>query len=329
MLSTEPNAFDNLVVNVKKLFAQFPCDQKHEPWQEAPLRDNPWLHRIYKMGLIPIQYRMSLWHLCRRTHVDLTWFFQFKEYWGQVLQGRGMWGVHDFFFLKNIYAMASASHRVGESSEDGLSAPDNAHLSKWQNPLVIAKLFHLVNKESFSHKLVPLLKMKKFHKGPVHLLEFGCGSAPIILSYFEFFKPDPRIHWTMADIEYLAFHYGCFRFRHCKNVHPVLLKHEDDFRLITEQKFDVIFCTTVFEHLNAPVRTIRDFYEQLNPGGLVVFDYVMTKVNIDKNTDMGLDHYEGHVQRNNVIDFMEKNFIVLDGGLYRDKTISLCVLQKK
>ena len=222
-----------------------------------------------------------------------------------------------------MYAVASAADRPAGAPQE------ESHLEKWQDPLVISKLFHMVNKECFSHQLLPVERMFAHHPQTETLLEFGCATAPITLSFFEFFRPTPALRFHVADLAYLPFHYGCHRFRQCANVIPNLLKPEDGFHLRTDVRFDVIFCRAVFEHLPDPLRTVQVFFDQLNPGGLLIFDYVMTDSAVGPGAALGLDHAQGHIRRPEVLDFMERNFQLVEGALHRDRSIGLAVLKKR
>lgn len=78
----------------------------------------------------------------RRIHLDLGWFYQFRQYWGNVLHGRPLWGVEDFFFLRNIYRMRFQYNCVPEKAEAGI------HLQAWQQPELIYQLFDQTYRES-------------------------------------------------------------------------------------------------------------------------------------------------------------------------------------
>lgn len=317
-----------MVVNVPEIFKEHPYDEKKLQENDNVSFFQTRFHRFYRNRFIPARYRKSIWKVCRNTHIDLSWYETFKYYWRTVLKGRGVWSVQDFFFLRGIYSVASANQSLNHEHGNEIVVSENEHLRSWQNPNVIQKLFHMVNREYFSHQFLPLELMQKYHDSPKNILEYGCATAPITLSYFEFFNPVPQQRFYIADLEYLPFHYGCFRFRHFENVVPILLKPEDNFQLNDAVKFDVIFCRNVFEHLNQPLDTARKFFNLLNPGGLLIFDYVMTDLSATSSTNLGLDHYQGHAQRSNVLDFFESNFELLEGALHRDKGLGLCVLKK-
>ena len=58
------------------------------------------------------------------------------------------------------------------------------------------------------------------------------------------------------------------------------------------------------------------------PGGHLIFDYILS----DGNSQ---DTIKAVEKRNDVLEFMEKNFNLIKGNLYKDKTINFAVIQKK
>ena len=223
LIDDKVNNFDNIQIDLSQLFRAFPFDAKDNsnPGWNPFLYDIP--HKLYRSRLIPYRYRKKLFLMLRRSRQDICWFNAFNEYWTKLLKGRKMWSVEDFFFLYGIYRMRSARQTNVSAISDTGSDDHEVHLRKWQNNAVISKLFHLVNAEFFSHDLRVVELMWKFHARPLDILEFGCGTAPVTLTVFEFTEPDANQRFFISDLEYLAFHYGCYRFRHWANIIPVPL----------------------------------------------------------------------------------------------------------
>ena len=101
----EYNFLDRLQVDVPELYRKHPP----EAWTSFS-GTPPFLHRsifdpLYRMSCVPFRYRRLVRQVFRRIHLDLGWFYQFRQYWGNVLHGRPLWGVEDFFFLRNVYRM--------------------------------------------------------------------------------------------------------------------------------------------------------------------------------------------------------------------------------
>jgi len=71
-----------------------------------------------------------------------------------------------------------------------------------------------------------------------------------------------------------------------------------------EKKYNTIVCLTVFEHLNNPIDVVRSFFEHLEENGILVFDYI-------KGQAAGLDSQQSMAQRDDVLQFIERNFKIL------------------
>jgi SAM-dependent methyltransferase len=299
LLHRPPNGFDNLVVDVATLHREFPVE---DAAQVGGRWSSP-LQKFYASPLAPLSARNAVWHLFRRVGLDLTWFERFKKYWGKVLDGRPLWGVEDFYFLRNIYRMRFQSAVVRNTAEAG------EHLEDWQRPEVLSHLFHSVYKESLFNELRLLLPARALFRGRIRkTLEFGCGTAPITTTLCEFFPPRGDVHAWIADIETISFHYAAHKLAAFRNVHPVALRPERQFRFPEGERFDAIFCMTVLEHLQDPLATVEHLHRLLGPGGLLVFDYV-------KSDAGGLDTRAGLEQRPAVLEYVRRNFDILRGIL--------------
>lgn len=314
----ETNFFDNLVVDIPKLYENFPVKKEENAKSNlVPFAQTP-CHKIYQNRLIPLKYRRYAYHGLRRIGLDQSWFSEFKKYWSSVLQGRPFWGVQDLFFLKNLYRVKFQDNQVPDTNDPEL------HIQAWQRPELLYQLMHLVCRESISDQLKILQQLNKLKRGITKLtfLEFGCATAPITASLYEFWKPKPELKVYISDIQTLAFHYAAHRFRHCSNVIPLLLTPENDFLLQIDDTLDVVFCITVFEHLNKPMDTIKIFHDRLKPGGLLFLDYI-------KGDGQGLDTKQAVLTRDNVIDFVLKNFELVYGEVTKDKNVGLTIVRKK
>lgn len=312
---TQPNNFDNLAINIEDLYQRFPLAQKHADAVNRVPWTNSIFHRFYQAPLLPSRARQYLWEGWRRSGLDVTWFEMFKPYWTQVLGGRPLWGVQDFYFLRGWYRVKFQRSHVPDTTDA------NQHLSAWQQPEVLYQLLHLVYKESIINELHILGLLKKYKPDFTSLLEFGCATAPILTTLYEFFKPPQNFIAYIADIKTLALHYAAFKFRQCSNVVPVLLETDDQFSLHLPQPVDAIFAITVFEHLNRPLETIKQLYNRLKPGGLLFFDYI-------KSEGGGLDTQHSIRQRKEVLDFMNQNFVVLEGALHYEASMPLTAMRK-
>jgi 2-polyprenyl-3-methyl-5-hydroxy-6-metoxy-1,4-benzoquinol methylase len=304
------NGFDNLVVDVAELHRKWPVDRPAElglDWKSP-------LERLYASPFLPLATRNLAWQVLRRVRLDLTWFERFRRYWGRVLGGRPLWGVEDFYFLRNIYRMRFQSATVPETQEHA------RHLEAWQRPEVLSHLFHSAYKESLQNELGVVRRLQQYSsRTPRTLLEFGCGSAPITTTLCEFQPARSGAHFWISDIETVPFHYAAHKLAAFPNVHPMPLRAEADFRLPITEKFDAIFCMTVLEHLQEPLATIEHLAGLLAPGGLLLFDYV-------KSDATGLDTRAGLEQRPAVLAFVRERFRILEGQLNEAEGMGLTVV---
>lgn len=314
------NQFEKLSVRVADLYQKSPISDGK--WSKKSDAMDPWrlssidLRAVYSSSLLPLKARKSLWRVFRRIGLDQMWFERFRPYWSQVLGGRPLWSPQDLYFLRNWYRISFQNLGVADD------ASPQDHTEAWQKPETLYQLLHLVFRESVTDE-ANILKMFNKHakKGSKTLVEFGCGTAPITTTFFEF-KKSSKLNFHLYDLPTLALHYSAFKFQKMKNVfvHPINTSN----RLVPDlpANSDAIFCITVFEHLNEPLEIAKVFHKSLNPGGLLFFDYI-------KGDADGLDTKQGVEQRKSVLEFFDKNFETLEGQIQFDETTELTVLRKK
>ena len=314
-ISKGKNFYDNLSVDVRKLYKEFPIS-KRKLWNVGTFSQKNYFSKIYKIFLIPQKISNYFWYLLHRTSADIFWCDRFKLYWSKVLHGRPLWGTQDFYFLRSVYRTRFKNNYVPSK------ANSKDHLKAWQHQGLLYHLLHQVYKESLSNKIGILKDVNIYKKKKVKtLLEYGCANAPITTTLFEFYNPK-KMKIYIADIETLSFHYAAYKFRHNANVLPIALKPKSDFLLDFKGKVDVIFCIEVFEHLNKPLETVKIFHKILNKGGLLFFDYI-------KSIPGGLDTVQGSMERDKVIGFITKKFKIVKGSIYKDKNTYLTIARKK
>ncbi len=306
---SSPN-FTHIPVQVNDLFLKYPIGIKST--------DKPSHHiyqRIYAARWIPLRYRIQLMRLFKQTHADLNWFFEFRPYWQNILGGRPLWGVEDFYFVKNMYRLRASQLEVPHDADP------YAHLAVWQQADTVHQLLHSLTKENVEEGISAIFNVLS-HVGTrlTSLLEFGCATASYTKYYLEFMKPQAKVY--IADIQTAAFHYAAYRFRHAPNITPIPLLPETSFRLKLPHPVDVILCMAVFEHLNQPLEIVKDFHTFLNPGGLLIFDYV-------KGEGRGLDTIQGVNQRQEVLNYINQNFSLLSGKLDASQSLGTTVVRKK
>lgn len=275
-------------------------------------------HQVYRISFLPLRFRRRVWALLRRINLDTSWFNEFSSYWGSVLLQRPMWGVQDFFFLRAYYRLFFQNLSVNDN------ASDEEHCAAFQDPRTIYFLLHQVYKESLLTEAAMWRKAVGYAGAwPQAVLEYGCATAPLTTSLFEFFPRKARaLDIYLADLESFAFQFGAFKFRNADNVHPIVLQLENSLQLDADIMVDMIFCLTVYEHMNAPLETTRRFHQNLRPGGLLIFDYI-------KSEASGLDTDVGRRERGAVLHFIAKNFDIREGDVGEEAPTQLIVAQKK
>lgn len=312
--NTSGNGYDNLKVDVVALYDKYLVADSGV-WGVKQVWSRGVFGKIYGLFVIPLKYRNYVWYLLRRSQVDQCWFEIFKGYWMEIIGGRPLWGPQDLYFLRGLYRIDFQKSEV----QDNVSA--NTHEDVWQKPEVVYQLIHLVYKESVVNEMRMVELLRKFVPGWKKMLEFGCGTAPIAFTLAEFGQIKHKKVY-ISDIATAAFHYAAYRFAPFKNVEPVLLMADNNFMLGLKEKVDVIFCITVLEHLGNPLETVRNLSKHLNPGGILIFDYV-------KGDGFGLDTAAGVRERGEVLKYIRDKYDILHGRLSADKNMDVTVARLK
>ncbi|MEK8023203.1 MAG: class I SAM-dependent methyltransferase [Candidatus Hydrogenedentota bacterium] len=311
----DSNLFDRMAVDVEALYLRYPVPDPGTFPGIAPGKST--LSFWYRLRLVPPGLRERVWRLLVRTRIDETWFEDFQVYWTAILGGRPLWGVEDFHFLRNTYRV-----RFQESGLPENPTPEQ-HVAAWQSPELLYFLFQQVYRRSRETKLSLVRDaLARLGREPRTILEFGSGVAPITRTCLEFDILPSRPEFFIADIATLAFHYAAFSFRHVSNVRPVLLDPAADFGWRQPAQADVIFCLEVFEHLDRPLETVEQFHRVLAEGGILVFDYVRSEAE-------GFDTRQGLDQRSRVLEFIARQFHLLQGKIHLDRDTVTCIARKR
>lgn len=309
------NRFDSFIIDVPKIYTQRPV-HKLESLQEIKYGYS--FDRFYQSELIPLAWRNYLWHILHRSNIDQEWFEQFSYYWEKVLGGKHLWGPADFHYLRNVYRSKFTSEVKNNTSLKG-------HLAAWQKPDSVYTLLHQVNKETLFNQInLWQLVRKCLGRMPRSFLEYGSGIAPITKSFFTFFNTSTDSEASIADIATLSFHYAKFRFAKESNLKSINLTVKNEFLLPNdfEDKVEVTFCITVFEHLHDPLIVANTLNDHLKSGGVLVFDY-------PKSSGGGMDTLSSAKLRNRTLRYIEDNFEIVYGQIRYDQTTALCIVRKK
>jgi 2-polyprenyl-3-methyl-5-hydroxy-6-metoxy-1,4-benzoquinol methylase len=280
----------------------------------VPLYRDGFHRYIYRRPQIPLQHRVHAKALLRRTGVDDLWLKHFGAYWSKF-GGRPLWHPSDFFFLRSFY-------RLRQSPPQSNTIQDaTTHLAAWQDADYLFGLFNAVLKETFFSEYETLRILQSIKPRWTSLLEYGAGSAPIASSIIQHGYWRRGCTITLADLATLSFHYASYKFRQCSNVDLMVLRPEDEFRLVAEREFDVICCCQVFEHMNEPLKTVQRFHQLLATGGVLLFDYIRAE-------GKGLDSMQGVLQRDSVLDYIGRSFRIEHGAINKTQSMGLTLARK-
>ena len=308
------SAFDSFDIDVPAIWQDFPPSPEVA---EALFGTCCSLgNALYRSPLLPVKLRVALWTLLNKTHFDTIWLEKFNAYWTGVLKRRPILGVLDFAFLLGVHRRIFYDYQVVNASDP------QSHLDLFQRPELVYALLLFVYKESLVNFYHCISLGLKYGKPNGSVLEFGAALAPVVNSYLRFGAGRKR-KFVISDLETIYFHYGCMKLACAPNVRYEILKPDNNFMLNTKDRFDIIYCIEVFEHLHEPLRIARMFYDLMNPGGILIFDYV-------KSDGQGLDTHVGLEERPAVLDFITRNFEVMEGSLDNPQaSLAMTVVKKK
>jgi len=249
------------------------------------------------------------------TGLRRAWFEEFHEYWLNCLGGRPLTPV-DFHQLRFHYRCRSQESQVLEWDSG------SQHVHNWQAPHHFSGTLNYVYK--CAHQPIQLMKTYPYFKQGGKVLEYGCSLAPMYRAYRRYFS-HLDMQWHLADIPNHAFHYS--RYIYSQDLPQPKLHVIADDRMDNpvgaEKDFDLIICCTVFEHLHAPLAMAKYLIERLSPGGVLVFDYVLSG-------GEGLDTIAGVEQRQDTLRYLRDNLLIKVGTLdHIDRGLGLTIGRKK
>ncbi len=221
----------------------------------------------------------------------------------------------DFFMLLHEYRKRQ-QHTVGldwDSAEQ--------HVANWQDPSQIYAI--LQNVRILATYPVPCPELWKQVPRGAKVLEYGCSLAPYYYSYREGYS-HLDCQWSLLDLPNFPFHYARWLYRNDEGTECLTLTPESFRDPLGEAKdFDVIILTTVMEHLDDPMFIIEYLHERLNPGGLLLFDYV-------KSEGTGLDHPKALEERGRCLDYLKQHFEIIHGHIGDpSEDVGLCLGRKR
>jgi SAM-dependent methyltransferase len=239
------------------------------------------------------------WHRALMyANLRLGWFEEFQRYWVGELGNRPL-HPHDFYHLYGVYRQRL------QSIEPDLSS-DARQLESWRDHRIVYYLFSHVYRQALSPLRVQ--RYARFIPRRGRVAEYGCGTAPIVTALARHYR-HLDLELVAADIPHLLFHFMRWRFRDVPYVTPVAINPDDDAAL--PGRYDVIFCLETFEHLPRPLAALQHFHTVLNPGGILVFDYI-------RSEGTYLDTPAGLRDRERALAFVLERFEVVDGEIKTD-----------
>ncbi|HEX8830644.1 MAG TPA: class I SAM-dependent methyltransferase [Longimicrobium sp.] len=103
------------------------------------------------------------------------------------------------------------------------------------------------------------------------VLEYGCGSAVLtewLLARY------PHARFTVADIPSLTLDFVRWKQRALKLPYRILTIGPRPEDIPVTEQYDLIICSNVLEHTPNPLQIVTAFVDHLNPGGVLVADFV-------------------------------------------------------
>ncbi len=296
------NKFDQINIKIDNLFENKTINNNFK-------RKNFFI-RLIKRYFLAILFVLKIHKRLINSGLLIAWFDEFRLYWSNILKGRPLF-FHDFHFLLGIYRQKFMSVTTTDH------ASEKEFLDSWQNEKTVYQLFGAVRR--FSYEPLTCVKYEKYIKNNDTVIEYGCGIAPISHSIIQY-SYLKNLNLYIADIRQINSHFAKWRLGN--EVKFLEIKpYQDPLKEISD-KPNVVFLITVMEHLPDPLNVVKNIHNSLVPGGHLIFDYILS----DGNSQ---DTIEAVEQRNDVLEFMEKNFNLIKGNLYKDKTINFAVIQKK
>ncbi|MCL5010730.1 MAG: class I SAM-dependent methyltransferase [Patescibacteria group bacterium] len=257
--------------------------------------------------------KTGLWQRLVLSNQALGWFNEFRKFWVGCLENRPI-DVFDFHYLRNVYrsgfqGVSVENEKAGKKFE-----------AAWQESPDLFLLFQAIWHYGQKAYLTFYPFLKYIPKG-AGLLEYGCGIAPVtqgLIKYCSYKK----LKFTIADIRQINFLYARWKLSFSPNVNFITIDSALPDNLPANELYDVIICLTVFEHLPNPLSVAQSFYSHLRTNGILIFDYV-------KQAADGLDTKAGQGQRNRVLQFVEKNFKVIEGKIDYENNMGLTIAKKQ
>jgi SAM-dependent methyltransferase len=243
-----------------------------------------------------------------------AWFRDFHSYWSDILQGRRL-EVADFMMLLHDYRK-----RQQYIAELSWGSPAE-HVENWQVPALLYSTMFYARRQAIEP--VRSGSFWRYIRAGATILEYGCSLAPYYNSYRRYYS-HRGCNWILADIPSFPFHYAKCLFWNDRSVQSFVTIEPQDFGdpLKGKPECEVIFLTTVLEHLDDPLFVAGYLLERLKSGGILIFDYILSE-------GLGLDTSAGLEKRKACLEFILEKTEVVVGKVEMEKTTPLTVVRKR
>jgi len=128
-----------------------------------------------------------------------------------------------------------------------------------------------------------------------YFCEYGCGVAPVTNWLIKKF---PTWQYTLVDLPCPTFKYTKWKFKDKKNVNFSVVTTK---KLPLKEKFDVIVCKQVLEHVSKPLTIVKHQVQHLKPGGWLYLDFINAPR--DENLESSAQ------QRGKVLQYLKRKMI--------------------
>jgi len=291
------NKYDNVHIDIEEAHNDF-------------VRHNKRIFKRRNLYVIALLIKLGLWKRLVDSGFIRDWFDEFNDYWINCLGCRPL-KLHDFFYLYSHYRTKFQSVEVTEDADA------QAFMKAYQRDENVYLTFQSV----YKYALSPLsyFRYRKYIKKDEHVLEYGCGIAPITYSALKY-SNSHRCNFVIADIRQFTYHFAKWRLAHLPNVSfndidpGVLPKFSN--------KFNVVFLMAVLEHLLNPLRVVQHIYENMYGRAYLIFDYIRSEGGV-------LDTVQSIRQRQAVLEFIEENFELIEGKIDKNNSMGTTIVRKK
>jgi 2-polyprenyl-3-methyl-5-hydroxy-6-metoxy-1,4-benzoquinol methylase len=303
------NRFNDLRIDIDASHRRF----EHLPRRRRSVRNSK-LRNAFRLFATRLLVRWNLQELLVLNGVSRKWLDDFRVYWTEVLGGRPLWNTIDFFLLLHGY-------RLGQQHTTQLDWNDSdQHVTNWQHPSHLYATLQAARSIA-TRPVVRLQPFRSMKKGS-RVLEYGCSLGPYYHCYRDYFS-HLDCTWVLADIPNYPFHYAKYLYRNDAEVDYVTISADAfDDPLGSADTYDMVILTTVLEHLDEPIRICDYLIDRLNPGGMLVFDYI-------KSDGEGLDHPNALATRDACLNRILDRTQIIHGDVSDlTRSLSLCIGRK-